>query len=277
MTALYGGQQRVLRLAPLVEPVHLVDEQHRLPAAHGQLIAGLLHRGPAVPLHACHHRGQLHEPAPGDLADHIGERRLAGARRPPQQHRHRRVVVGELAQRRPVPRQVTLADHFIEGARAHPDRQRRGGLLRFRGGVVKQAVCLARIGSGQLGPQYRPVPSERVGRTTSYQDLPPWCRLRHDADMSAEIIPFRVEIPEADLDDLRRPAAPDPVARAGDRGRLVAGHPAGLRARALRLLAARLRLAAVRDRLNGFAQFRTDRRAGHPLPPRALAARERRR
>ena len=77
--------------------------------------------------------------------------------------------------------------------------------------------------------------------------------------MSDEITPFRIEIPEADLDDLRRRLAPDAVAGAGDGRRLVAGRPARLRARArastgaTATTGARARRASTR-----FPQFRTE-------------------
>ena len=89
------------------------------------------------------HRGQLDEPPPGDLADHVGQGGLPGAGRPPQHHGHACVVLGQLAQRRALAGQVPLADHLIQGARAHPHRQRRGrpgGLVPRR---VEQAVRLA--------------------------------------------------------------------------------------------------------------------------------------
>ena len=75
-----------------------------------------------------------------------------------------------------------------------------------------------------------------------------------------------------------RPAAADPLAGAGDRRRLVAGHPARLRAGALPLLGRRLRLAARRgraERLRAAALRPRRRRAGprrHPGAARAVAA-----
>ena len=82
--------------------MHLVDEQHRLRAVHAQRTPGGVDRGTHV-LDAGADRGKLHESAPGHLADHVGERGLAGARRSPQQQRHRRVVVDQLAERRAGP------------------------------------------------------------------------------------------------------------------------------------------------------------------------------
>ena len=90
----------------------------------------------------------------------------------------------------------------------------------------------------------------------------------------SEIRPFRIDIPQADLDDLRDRLGAHPLARAplpGDDW--DTGVPVALPARAGRLLARRLRLARARRReLNEFPQFtHRDRRAEHPLPARALA------
>ena len=109
--------------------MHLVDEQHGLRAAHAQRAAGGIDRGADV-LDPGADRGKLHETALGHLADHIGQRGLAGAGRPPEQQRHRRVVVDQLAERRARAGQVPLADHLVQGARPHPDRERGGRLGR---------------------------------------------------------------------------------------------------------------------------------------------------
>ena len=141
---LHGGQQRVL--LGLAEPVYLVDEEQRLPAGHAEFAPRVLHRGPDV-LDPGGHRGQLHETPPGDLGDDVGERRLAGSRRPPQDEGHRRVVVGQLAERRAVPGQVLLPDDLVQGARAHPHRERRGGRRGLLLGFVEQAAGLGRLAS----------------------------------------------------------------------------------------------------------------------------------
>ena len=75
--------------------------------------------------------------------------------------------------------------------------------------------------------------------------------------MSDDIIPFRIDVPDADLDDLRQRLRQYPVAGARDRGRLVPGHPPGLHPPALRLLAGRYDWRASEARLNRFPQFLT--------------------
>ena len=127
--------------------MHLVDEQHRLGAAHAHRPAGGVDRGAHV-LDPGADRGKLHEAPPGYLADHVGQRRLAGARGPPEQQRHRRVVVDQLAERRTGTGQVLLADHLVQGARPHPDGERRRRARRRFFRLVEQALGLARLCSG---------------------------------------------------------------------------------------------------------------------------------
>ena len=136
---LHRGQQGVL--LRLVEPVHLVDEQHGLRAGQAELPAGRLDRRPDV-LDPGGDRGQLGEPAAGHLADHVGQRGLPGARRAPQQHGHARVVLGQLAQRGARAGQVGLADHLVQGVRAHPHGQRGRRPGRFLLSGVEQAARL---------------------------------------------------------------------------------------------------------------------------------------
>ena len=54
------------------------------------------------------------------LREEPPDRRLAGARRAPEQHRREAAGLDEPAQRRPGTQQVGLADDLVEGARAHP-------------------------------------------------------------------------------------------------------------------------------------------------------------
>ena len=61
------------------------------------------------------------------LDDDQGERGLAGAGRPEQDQRHRRVALDQPAQRRARAEQVLLADDLVQGARPHPGGQRRVG------------------------------------------------------------------------------------------------------------------------------------------------------
>ena len=93
--------------------------------------------------------------------------------------------------------------------------------------------------------------------------------------------PAPINVDQAELDDLRDRLRAHPLARARDRRRLVAGHPAGLRAGAVRALGRRLRLAAGRGRaepLRAAALHARGRRAGHARRPgaaRPVAARRR--
>ena len=120
-----AGQQRVL--LGLGEAVHLVDEEHRLLPAAGQLGPGAVDGGPHL-LDACRDRRDLDEAPAGLLADDRGDGGLAGAGRPPQQQRHRLVALDQAAQRRPGGAQLLLADELVDRARSHPDRQRCRGV-----------------------------------------------------------------------------------------------------------------------------------------------------
>ncbi len=79
---LHRGQQRVL--LRLVEPVHLVDEQHGLPAGEAELAPGGVDRRADI-LDAGRDRGQLGEAPPGDIADNLRQRRLPSSGRTPEQ------------------------------------------------------------------------------------------------------------------------------------------------------------------------------------------------
>ena len=162
---LHRGQQRVL--LGLGEPVHLVDEQHGLRAVHAQRAAGGVDRGAHV-LDPGADRGKLHEATLGHLADHVGQRGLAGARRPPEQQRHRRVVVDQLAERRAGAGQVPLADHLVQGARPHPDGERRGRARRRFFRLVEQALGLARPPT--LWPSSDPI-SARAGMLSTEEAI----------------------------------------------------------------------------------------------------------
>ena len=90
------------------------------------------------------------------------------------------------------------------------------------------------------------------------------------------IRPFTIETPEADLDDLRRTHRGDALADQGARRRSLAGRATRHDAGARPLLDDRVRLAQVRGETErAGAVHDRDRRGGHPLHPRALAARGR--
>ena len=101
-------------------------------------------------------------------------------------------------------------------------------------------------------------------------------RMSSTVETATEIRPFHVEVPEDDLDDLRRRIAATRWPREGARRRSVAGRAAGDDAGARALLGDRVRLARVRGEAERAAAVHDrDRRGGHPLHPREVAARER--
>ena len=104
--------------------------------------------------------------------------------------------------------------------------------------------------------------------------------------MPGELAPHPIAVSDGRPRRPARPPAPHPLARARDRRRLVAGHPAGLRAGAVRVTGPTTTTGgASRPELNGFEQLRflpevgaPDRLGIHvlhaPSPqPDALAAR----
>ena len=89
---------------------------------------------------------------------------------------------------------------------------------------------------------------------------------------AAEVRPFRVEIPQTDLDDLRDATRPRALARRATRRRLELRRSARLRPRAGRRLAHGLRLALARGEAERLSAVHDDhRRAAGALRPRALA------
>jgi hypothetical protein len=119
-----AGQQRVL-LGP-VEAVDLVDEQDRAPPARPEPLPGPLEHGPDV-LDARAGRAQLLELRPGGAGDDLGQGGLAGARRAPEHDRAQLVGLDQGAQAAPGAEHVALADVLVEGGRAHPGGEGRGG------------------------------------------------------------------------------------------------------------------------------------------------------
>ena len=144
-----AGQQRVL--LGLGEPVHLVDEQHRLAAGHPALAARLLDDRADV-LDAGVDRRELGERPAGRRGHQVGQRRLAGAGRPPEDHRrrpgHPALALDQPAQRRAGDQQVLLADDLVEGARPHPHGQRLVGRPSCVGRVLEQVHGADRNCSG---------------------------------------------------------------------------------------------------------------------------------
>jgi hypothetical protein len=77
---------------------------------------------------------ERYEPRLRRVGDDSRERRLAGARRPPEDDRLEQVALDRLAQRPAGCQQLFLADEFVEGPRTHPLGQRRAGLGGAGGG-----------------------------------------------------------------------------------------------------------------------------------------------
>src|SRR5665811_790624 len=121
-------------LLRLVEPVDLVDEQHRGPAA-SQFGLGVLELCPYV-LDACRHRAQLDEARTARPRHDGGDRGLADARRSPEEDRHR-LSRRQAPQRRAGTQQVLLPDDLFEGRGPESYGQRRAGV----GASERPATC----------------------------------------------------------------------------------------------------------------------------------------
>ena len=116
------GQQGVL--LRLVEPMDLIEEEDGAPPLLRHPGAGPVDDLPHV-AHPRRHRRQGDELTVGLRRHHPGQRRLARARRTPEDDRRQAVGLDERPQRRARPDQVRLADDLVEGAGSHPRRQRR--------------------------------------------------------------------------------------------------------------------------------------------------------
>ena len=114
-------QERIL--LRLVEAVDLVDEQDGAARRHAARGLGLGHHGLDVP-DAGEHRAERDEVRARRRGDEPGHRRLAGARRAPQDDRLQRVALDGGAQRLAGRQQLLLAHELVERPRAHPLGQR---------------------------------------------------------------------------------------------------------------------------------------------------------
>ena len=102
-------------LLRLVEAMHFVDEQHG--GAFGKRL-GFGNRFAHV-AHAGEHGGKAAQVRSGGVRQQARQGRLAGARRPPEDHRMDLAERGQLAQRAIRAEQVFLADVFREALRPH--------------------------------------------------------------------------------------------------------------------------------------------------------------
>mmetsp|Transcript_121880 Transcript_121880/g.339758 ORF Transcript_121880/g.339758 Transcript_121880/m.339758 type:complete len:468 (+) Transcript_121880:133-1536(+) len=115
-------------LLRLVEAVHLVDEHHRAPALRrGDL--GALDRLADL-LHAAEHRRDRDELRIEGAGHQPRQRRLADARRAPQDHAVQPAGVKGHAQRHAGPEQVALADDLVQGLGPQALGQRDAGQRR---------------------------------------------------------------------------------------------------------------------------------------------------
>ncbi len=118
--ALDVRQKRVLLRA--IPSMDLVDENHGALAGL-EIVARCLDRVAQIGDARCHRR-KLAKHRARLFREHYRERRLAGARRTPQDHRMQHVRRDHLAEELSRTQQMLLADNFVERARPHPIRQR---------------------------------------------------------------------------------------------------------------------------------------------------------
>ena len=121
------GQQRVL--LGLVEAVHLVDEQHRLGRPRAPARRGRPSMAARTSLTPADDRGDLDEAPVGLPA--TGSRRSWSCRCPGGPHSSSDIAWSPSISWRsgePGRAQLLLADQLVEGARAHPDGERRRGV-----------------------------------------------------------------------------------------------------------------------------------------------------
>ena len=167
--ALDRGQQGVL--LGLVEPVDLVEEQDRalspLPQPLGRLGDDLAHV-----LDAGGHGRELLVGLGRVPGDHLGERGLARARRPPEDGGRQAVGLDQHPQRPARPHQLVLSDDVVEPQRPQPGCQ--GGLLRQRTSaaavnrspppVADARAIAARLSTPAARPAVRPRPPFAAAR-----------------------------------------------------------------------------------------------------------------
>ena len=215
------------------------------------------------------------------------ERRLAGARRPPQQHRRQPVLLDEPAQRAAGPEQLGLADDVVDRARPQPGGQRR---LACAGAPRRPREKQVVTGSPDAGCEPRPVPARRRAGGTARRGRRANRGSTHrqarnsrpsgvgstSSSSDAELEPaVDLAEPAARADDVGGPLVDDPLRRAR--------RPARRRRRpspvsSLELAPRRLDGASPRlePALGQLPLARARRPARTPAPARRRAARRRR-
>ena len=117
----------------------LVEEQDRAAVVLAEALPGPLDDLAHV-LHAGVDRRHLLEGALGRAGDGERQRRLAGARRTPEDRRRQAVLLDEAAQRLAGSDEVVLADDLVDRARPEPGGQRRLGAQTLLGRGAEQVV-----------------------------------------------------------------------------------------------------------------------------------------
>ena len=132
--------------------MYLVDEEHRAPAVHGELVASAIDDGSHIS-HSRSDRRELREDPARCLRYERGKRGLAGARRTPEDHRDRRALAGaveKIAKRGSLAQRALLADDLIDAGRPHANcergccTQRREPVIEEGHGISLGRPCVGR-------------------------------------------------------------------------------------------------------------------------------------
>ena len=160
--ALDVREKRILLRA--IQAMDLVDEEHRAATAHREPLLrcrdDLAHAR-----HAFGDRGERDELALRVVGDEQRERRLAAARRPPEEHRRHLPALDRLAQRHARREQMLLSDELVERCGTHARRERLGARRRLeqrRRRRAAQWVVRARSFAAMLR-----CPRRRASRSTA--------------------------------------------------------------------------------------------------------------
>ena len=186
-------QERIL--LHLVEAVHLVDEQHRADALREigrRLGERLAHVGQAG-----QHGRDRAELRVGVAGEQQRQRRLAAARRTPQDHRMHVARFDRAAQRRVRREQAMLADDLVERARPHALGER----LQPSGSANSEAVGWCRLAARHrciICQPHRPGPEWPASNTgiASARDAPAIAEI-YAPYVRDTIISFETEAPDA--------------------------------------------------------------------------------
>ena len=180
-----AGQQRIL--LRLRETVDLVEEQNRRLPVEVALSECLLHDLAHI-AHPRGHGGELDESPAGGARDRLGQCRLAGSGRTPQDHgcrgpcRH--VRSGEQHERRARTQQMGLSGDLLERRRPHPHGERSLPLEQCGGGHGSRLTAASdprcgqwRAGLAAISPRRMINPARRDRRAREV----PWRRVESSA------------------------------------------------------------------------------------------------